>query len=178
MADVTEKQSTFIDSLLEQRAVPEAYLEKFKELRPNLDRQAASLVIEQLLGMPKKQQQWIVPDKIPDGRYAVIGNDGHVKFFRVVTRNPDTPQAKRYCQKVLGSPGDFWYVRVTAQEWKLAVTKISEDPATLSIMFGLEVGACGVCGSPLTDPESIALGIGPICARKWGGLLLGDDDDD
>lgn len=167
MAEVTEKQDAFITSLLEQRAVPEVYLEKLNELRPKLDRQAASLVIEQLLAMPKQQQTWTVPDEIPDGRYAVPGADGHFKFFRVVTRNPDTPQAKRFVQKVLGSPGDFRYVRVTAQEWKLAVKLIAEDPGFASQCFGQEVGACGVCGSPLTDPESIALGIGPICAKKY-----------
>lgn len=27
---------------------------------------------------------------------------------------------------------------------------------------------CGCCGLPLTNPESVARGIGPICAGKWG----------
>jgi hypothetical protein len=27
-------------------------------------------------------------------------------------------------------------------------------------------GTCGVCGKPLTNPESIMTGIGPSCARK------------
>jgi hypothetical protein len=26
---------------------------------------------------------------------------------------------------------------------------------------------CGVCGKPLSNPESVADGIGPICAQKW-----------
>jgi hypothetical protein len=29
-------------------------------------------------------------------------------------------------------------------------------------------GSCCVCGRPLTDPESIELGIGPICREKTG----------
>jgi hypothetical protein len=28
------------------------------------------------------------------------------------------------------------------------------------------MGACGRCGRPLTDPESIQRGLGPICASK------------
>lgn len=28
------------------------------------------------------------------------------------------------------------------------------------------MGMCGVCGRPLTDPESIISGIGPICRNK------------
>lgn len=35
-----------------------------------------------------------------------------------------------------------------------------EDP-TMSI-------PCGCCGLTLTNPESIARGIGPTCAGKWG----------
>ncbi len=30
-------------------------------------------------------------------------------------------------------------------------------------------GQCGRCGRPLTDPESIARGIGPDCLAKMGG---------
>ena len=29
-------------------------------------------------------------------------------------------------------------------------------------------GSCGACGRPLTDPESIAIGLGPICRGKVG----------
>ena len=30
-------------------------------------------------------------------------------------------------------------------------------------------GQCGKCGRPLTDPDSIARGIGPECIKKMGG---------
>lgn len=32
--------------------------------------------------------------------------------------------------------------------------------------FGIEIGVCGRCGEHLTDEESRARGIGPVCARK------------
>lgn len=30
-------------------------------------------------------------------------------------------------------------------------------------------GSCGLCGRPLTTPESVALGIGPVCIDRLGG---------
>jgi hypothetical protein len=33
--------------------------------------------------------------------------------------------------------------------------------------FGQLYGYCCVCGTELTDPESIAAGIGPVCATKF-----------
>jgi hypothetical protein len=33
--------------------------------------------------------------------------------------------------------------------------------------FGRETGWCVVCGTELTDPDSIAAGIGPVCATKF-----------
>ena len=34
--------------------------------------------------------------------------------------------------------------------------------------FGQELGICGNCGRDLTDEESRALGIGPVCRQNLG----------
>ena len=34
--------------------------------------------------------------------------------------------------------------------------------------YGRETGVCISCSAQLTDPESIARGMGPICMAKWG----------
>jgi hypothetical protein len=44
-----------------------------------------------------------------------------------------------------------------------ADTKMSADDAAA---FGHEHGICAICGALLTNPESIARGIGPICAGR------------
>lgn len=50
-----------------------------------------------------------------------------------------------------------------------AVKEILEMGARESaITYGREIGACSMCGRTLTDPESIAAGIGPVCAEKAG----------
>ena len=41
------------------------------------------------------------------------------------------------------------------------------DPRAAAIRYARETGECSCCGRELTDPESIALGIGPICAARW-----------
>jgi hypothetical protein len=45
---------------------------------------------------------------------------------------------------------------------------IAEDPAREAVSYGRITGNCGCCGRELTDPISVARGIGPICADNWG----------
>ena len=49
-----------------------------------------------------------------------------------------------------------------------ALHVIAANPLQASMDFGRKTGTCGCCGRELTDPNSIAAGIGPICANKWG----------
>lgn len=52
---------------------------------------------------------------------------------------------------------------------KAALDEIERDPLAAIKAHGVATGRCGCCGRELTDPDSIALGIGPICADKLGG---------
>lgn len=44
-------------------------------------------------------------------------------------------------------------------------TDPSIDMQQLAVYYGLEMGECSVCGRPLTDPDSLRSGIGPVCAK-------------
>lgn len=46
--------------------------------------------------------------------------------------------------------------------------KIADDPLEYMREYGQKTGECACCGRELTNPDSIALGIGPICAEHWG----------
>jgi hypothetical protein len=48
------------------------------------------------------------------------------------------------------------------------VARVAADPAAAAIAHGHEYGQCACCGRELTNPESVARGIGPICAERWG----------
>lgn len=47
------------------------------------------------------------------------------------------------------------------------ITLFAIDPMRFLQSEGRRTGTCCVCGITLTNPESIALGIGPICRSKW-----------
>lgn len=48
------------------------------------------------------------------------------------------------------------------------VLRIAGDPLGEAIKHGKLTGHCAVCSRPLSDPDSVARGIGPICATKFG----------
>ena len=51
---------------------------------------------------------------------------------------------------------------------KSVILDAANDPLTAAIRYGKVSGECSCCGRELTDPQSIARGIGPICADKFG----------
>ena len=53
-------------------------------------------------------------------------------------------------------------------EIEAELVAINDDPDAAIKVTGLRTGQCCLCGRELTNPDSIANGIGPICADKWG----------
>lgn len=85
---------------------------------------------------------WIVPGSHGDGRFfirQVIGGQGAVR------------------------------VRITPEAMIAIAEKIiAADPKAAMLRYGRELGECGHCGRTLTNDESRARGIGPVCARGKG----------
>lgn len=101
---------------------------------------------------------------VPAGRYAVENSDGDLRFYKV-----DTPTEGRWAGHVfvaVQASDDMHPVRGRAKGAVLA--KIADDPAEASARYGREIGRCGLCGRTLTDEDSRARGIGPVCADKHG----------
>lgn len=48
------------------------------------------------------------------------------------------------------------------------IRRIAENPEEAARAYGLRTGVCCICSRPLTNGESIDLGIGPICREKFG----------
>jgi hypothetical protein len=65
--------------------------------------------------------------------------------------------------------GKFTPVRSCSDEQRDAVAEVAKDPMTAAKVYGMKFGICSCCGRELTDPASIAMGIGPICAGKYFG---------
>jgi len=49
-----------------------------------------------------------------------------------------------------------------------AIVTVAADPETAVVAFAKAFSRCGVCGQTLLNDVSIARGIGPICAEKFG----------
>ncbi len=84
-------------------------------------------------------------------------------------RNPGCIYVKvagRYQGKI--SQGNQWFkVREAAPDIDQRIQAIAADPLAQAIQHGKESGECACCGRELTDPKSIADGIGPVCKRRW-----------
>lgn len=60
------------------------------------------------------------------------------------------------------APGATYTGKIQSQ-----LRAIAADPKEAMARYGRETGQCGVCSRPLEDPESVARGIGPVCAKKF-----------
>lgn len=61
------------------------------------------------------------------------------------------------------APGSTYRGRLQEQ-----LKAILADPLAAQVAYGRLTGVCGVCGRKLEDEQSVAAGIGPICAAKFG----------
>ena len=77
-----------------------------------------------------------------------------------------TASRKEYQGKLLSG---VWHPVSTVQDGVLDALKvIAANPSKAAQDYGRRTGQCSCCGRELTDPVSIANGLGPICAEKWG----------
>ena len=99
-------------------------------------------------------------------RYAV-SIDGKMRFFSVKRPEEGRWVGYTFVEELFGAPGAFRKHDVRGNAKDVVLAAIGGDPDALA-RFGRELGACGVCGSPLTDEASREAGIGPVCMAKLG----------
>ena len=118
-----------------------------------------------------KWQQW---QDMPMGYYTVTGShysygDTGVAVYLVSTKKRkyggDEKIVRRLWRSYEGKP------KWQTLNYVSAVNNIGDgspvDIATVA-KLGLQVGFCMVCLRTLTDPFSVANGIGPVCAKRYG----------
>lgn len=100
-----------------------------------------------------------------EGRYAVEF-EGKLRFFKI-----DMPSSGRWVGYtfVKEQAGDEeWPVRQTARRNGVIAAIKTQGVKASALLYGTELGHCGICGRTLTDEDSRARGIGPVCAEKTG----------
>lgn len=106
--------------------------------------------------------------EVPQGKYALdtSADERHVndvEFFNLyVAHGADGPfySLKMYVSDDL--------VKLPNARQREVLERIAEDPAAASAMYGAHRTRCGVCNRKLTNDDSRARGIGPVCADRLG----------
>lgn len=101
--------------------------------------------------------------KVPDGRYAITTDDGTARFYRVRKVTSGQWAGRTFVDRQAGD--ESFPVRFATERAKI-LTAIAADVKTAAIRYGKELGQCSQCGRTLTNPESIQLGIGPVCLAR------------
>lgn len=98
-------------------------------------------------------------ERVVNGKYALTNeDDDDIRFYCIGgTRH-------RILWELTGAPGDFKMQRIYRPEKILK--RIGDDPVAAFALFGLNVGTCGRCGSPLTQKHTRERGIGDTCYAK------------
>lgn len=103
---------------------------------------------------------------VPDSKYALQGIDGSIVFYEVKTGKGKWAHVQ-FVSRLVGHPGDFMKYPVRGNEKARVLSIIAADPHAAAVIFGKHFTVCAVCSSPLTDPDSRAMGIGPICQKRF-----------
>jgi hypothetical protein len=183
---ITPNQRLFILKLLDERVLPpEATIGKvdslMKSLRISEDpeefgmgKSQASAVIDWLLKRPKKDsapEQASGTSDVPDGYYALHDLEGYandINFFRLNTgKKGGRWEGVQFITHVVAGGHDH-PIKGTEGRGKVydAIREQGQNEARM--LYGQEIGRCGVCNRMLTDDTSRALGIGPVCAGREG----------
>lgn len=91
---------------------------------------------------------------VPAGWYLVNGAEYQVKISKKT-------QAPYLISK------DGTYLGALKGDAPAILSAIEADPIGLAKEYGKATGTCGICSKTLTNPDSIAAGIGPICQTKF-----------
>ena len=140
----------------------------------SVDRRVVSDKIDELKAMPNARQDTpkneggsLERHNVPAGRYAVTsGSEQQQTVFVRVDRPTEGQWKGRIFVKV--QAGDELH-RVSPPTADALLKRIAEDGVQEAMLrYGREIGSCGHCGRTLTNEESRAAGIGPVCRGKMG----------
>lgn len=93
-------------------------------------------------------------------------NSANAGAIYIKTRQPAGDLPGVYMGKVLG--GKLFTSRECDKAAEAEILSIAADPKAAAIAYGKEFGRCSVCNRELTDEASVAAGIGPVCATRYG----------
>lgn len=147
----TEAQLKFLNSLRVERG----YVAIDPEDWQGVTKRDASKYIDAMKAIKKP----VAATEIETGMYVDNKSGQFIRVYKA--RYHDGKLAKALTEK----PGGGW-----SFEYLGAAGRYIRDARRLTLeeakAFGVEFGVCCVCAALLTDPESVAAGIGPVCGGR------------
>lgn len=108
----------------------------------------------------------VLAEDVPNSKYA-IERDSGLAFYEVRTGKKGRWEGFQFVDLLIGAPGDWNRIPVRGQNKTVILNEIAKDAKAAAIRFSKEFTICAVCASPLSDPVSRELGLGPICAKRF-----------
>lgn len=165
----TPGQINFINSLLTERglSLDTACVRIFSHDDVVIERGyggTASQLIDGLKAMPRPERERTVPAAGLEAGMYKIGQD----IFRVKISGAGRPYANALVTENILN-GNYADAAVWFEYAPGAIYRIKpEHRMTVEecAAFGVLYGTCCVCARTLTDPKSVAKGIGPVCEKR------------
>lgn len=172
MWPASDAQVAYVEGLQRERTLPSEYVVKTEREIRLMEKDEVSRLIGELKVLPYK-----VPNgngqpnyDMPSGRYALQATPGSDLWMFFQVDKPVRGRWKGYTfiKRLVGAPGDYKKIDMPASDRGQILGRIQANIERAMTDYGLQSGVCGRCSSPLTDPQSLARGIGPICIGKLG----------
>lgn len=175
----SDAQIRYVLGLQDERRLPDDWTIRDEATLKVMERDEVSSLITMLKAFPRgdaKQHQW----SMPPGRYALLvdpepwgGSTGGAdatewRFYEVGKPQHGRWAGYTFIKRLVGAPGDYRRLDMGVGDRNKVLAEIEKDPKRASLNYGLQSGVCGICGSPLTNADSLKAGIGPICRGKVG----------
>lgn len=179
-AFVTQKQAKWMISIANRPSVTDAMRESLKlRLEQGFSRKAGSDFITKYKDIPTEaatdamveatapgatNEEVVRPvtADVPNGRFALRGEDGVLKFYQV---SHGKGRWEGYTFVRVQASDDTYNIRNKAERERI-LGEIAVDVLAAEQLYGQELGKCSRCGRTLTDETSRAYGIGPDCRSK------------
>lgn len=160
----TDRQLSFLNTLRVERGYVAIHADDWT----GVTKARASKLIDEMKAMPRANApRPDAPrvgylDGLPLSKYSVI--EEGVRTFWEIKRFKETT----YMRLLVGAPGEFNRVKVGLDRARTVASEIRQDPAAAALAFANHYVCCAVCGAELSDPVSVALGLGPVCRTRFG----------
>jgi hypothetical protein len=166
----SDRQRAYLTSLLADKDLTgTAYPAYDAGVITGLTSREASNAISDLLKLPRKpvtSKTFAAPkaaarplSEITEGMWLVGDDITTGRIFKVI---PSRESDRHYARELVD--GDFVYAKGAMYVIAESGRRMTLDEAK---QYGAITGRCCVCGRMLTDPNSIAAKIGPVCAKKF-----------